>query len=91
MIAVLDSHDRLQNAVLEARQQVRVAQSRLAQIRAGAKTGEIAARRAEILRFQADLQGEQVTRIAKCVLWMCDPPSWMSNARWRPSNAAKRN
>lgn len=65
VIAVLDSHDRLQKAVLEAREQVRVAQSRLAQIRAGAKTGEIAARRAEILRFQAELQGEQVTRSAE--------------------------
>lgn len=58
VIAVLDSRDRLQRALLEAQQQVRVAQAELAQVEAGAKSGEIAAQQAEITRLQAELAGE---------------------------------
>ncbi|MGA7937527.1 MAG: biotin/lipoyl-binding protein, partial [Kovacikia sp.] len=67
VIAILDSHDRLQQALLEAKEQVQVAQSRLAQVRAGAKTGEIAAQQAEMVRLQAELQGERLTRNAEIV------------------------
>src|ERR671916_2699161 len=42
-IAILDSRDRLQMALLEAQERVRSAQARLAQVKAGAKSGEIAA------------------------------------------------
>jgi HlyD family secretion protein len=58
VIAILDSRDRLQGALLEAERQVSVAQAELAQIRAGAKSGEIGAQRAEIARLQAELAGE---------------------------------
>ncbi|MBD1868067.1 ABC exporter membrane fusion protein [Oculatella sp. FACHB-28] len=58
VIAILDSYDRLQGALLEAEQQVAVAQAELAQVRAGAKSGEIEAQQAEIGRLQAELAGE---------------------------------
>jgi len=63
-IAILDSRERLQNALLEAQKQVKVAQARLTQVRAGAQTGEIAAQEAEIARFQEELQGEIATKKA---------------------------
>lgn len=53
MVAILDARDRLQTAVLQAQQQVRVAQAKLAQIEAGAKAGEIQAQQASVERFEA--------------------------------------
>jgi HlyD family secretion protein len=64
VIAILDSRDRLQSALEQAKEQVRVAQSKLAQVKAGAKTGEIAAQEATITRLQAELQGEIATQNA---------------------------
>ncbi|MBF2048465.1 MAG: HlyD family efflux transporter periplasmic adaptor subunit [Leptolyngbya sp. IPPAS B-1204] len=64
VIAILESHDRLQAALLEAQEQVWVAESRLAQVRAGAKSGEIAAQQAEVARLQQQLQGEVTTQAA---------------------------
>ncbi|MEB3355807.1 MAG: ABC exporter membrane fusion protein [Synechococcales bacterium] len=58
VIAVLDARDRLEKSLAEAQQQVRVLQAELAQIKAGAKSGSIAAQEAEIIRLQADLAGE---------------------------------
>lgn len=58
IIAVLDSRDRLQAAVLEAQQQVEVAQAQLAQVKAGAEPEEVAARRAAVARLEAQLAGE---------------------------------
>lgn len=58
MIAILDSCDRLERSLSETRQQVNVAKRELAQVRAGAKSGEIAAQKAEIIRLQAELDGE---------------------------------
>ncbi|MBD2730710.1 ABC exporter membrane fusion protein [Nostoc sp. FACHB-892] len=58
VIAILDSRDRLQGALLEGEQQVAVAQAELAQVRAGAKLGEVEAQQAEIGRLQAELAGE---------------------------------
>jgi HlyD family secretion protein len=52
-IAILDSRDRLQMALLEAQERVRAAQAKLTQVKAGAKSGEIAAQQAEITRLQA--------------------------------------
>ncbi|AUB44891.1 ABC.CD.TX, HlyD family secretion protein (plasmid) [Nostoc flagelliforme CCNUN1] len=46
-IAIMDSRDRLQNALLEAQAQVKVSQAELAKVQAGAKSGEIAAQKAE--------------------------------------------
>ena len=61
----MDSSDRLQKALLEAQEQVGVAQAKLAQVRAGAKSGEIAAQQAQITRFQSELQGEIATKQAE--------------------------
>ncbi|MFE4106637.1 ABC exporter membrane fusion protein [Almyronema epifaneia] len=64
VIAVLESRDRLQNAVLEAEAQVGVAQAELARVQAGAKVGEIAAQEAEIMRLQRELTGDIATQQA---------------------------
>jgi HlyD family secretion protein len=55
VIAVLDSNDRLQAALEQANRKVRIAQTKLAQVKAGAKTGEINAQKATVLRSQAQL------------------------------------
>lgn len=72
VVAILDSRDRLQNALLEAQEQVKVAHSKLAQVRAGAKSGEIAAQAAQIARFQAELQGEVETQKATIARWQSE-------------------
>lgn len=64
IIAILDSRDRLSLAVQEAQTQVEVAKSRVAQIKAGAKTGEIQAQQATLTEVQAELQGEIETQTA---------------------------
>lgn len=58
VVAVLDAHDRLKTAVLQAEKQVRVAQSKLNQVKAGAKTGDILAQRTSVERLQAQSQGD---------------------------------
>jgi HlyD family secretion protein len=68
VIAVLDSRDRLVASLMEAKQQVAIAQAKLAQTRAGAKRGEINARRSAVNNLQAELAGEvksQQTDIAR--------------------------
>jgi HlyD family secretion protein len=72
VIAILDSRDRLQKALLEAQKQVSVAQSKLAQVKAGAKSGEIAAQQAQITRLQAELQGEITTQQATIARWQSE-------------------
>lgn len=64
VIAILDSRDRLEGVLLEAQEQVRVVQAKLAQVKAGAKSGEIAAQQAQIVRLQEELQGEIATQQA---------------------------
>ena len=56
IIAILDSRDRLQAEVKQAEERVRVAQANLAQVKAGAKTGEIEAQKAAIARIEAELR-----------------------------------
>jgi HlyD family secretion protein len=58
VIAILESRNRLQSALIEAQEQVQVAQAKLAQVKAGAKLGEIAAQQAEVNRLKQQLQGE---------------------------------
>ena len=53
-IAILDSHKRLQDAVTQAQEEVKVAQTKLAQVKAGAKSGEITAQKATIAQIQAE-------------------------------------
>ncbi len=62
IIAVLDSVDRLQATLIQERQQVAVAQAKLAQIKAGAKPGELVAQRATISRTQIQIEGEKNTQ-----------------------------
>jgi HlyD family secretion protein len=57
VVAVLDSRDRLQAALAEAKEEVRVAQAKLGVTKAGAKRGEIDTQRAEIARIEAESQG----------------------------------
>lgn len=54
VIAILDSRDRLQAALEEAQEQVRVAEANLARVKAGAQAGEIEAQRAAIARIEAE-------------------------------------
>ncbi|WP_088894077.1 ABC exporter membrane fusion protein [Leptolyngbya ohadii] len=63
-IAVLDSYQSLREALQQAEQEVVVAQSRVDQVRAGAKSGEIAAQTAAIVRLQAELAGQKATQSA---------------------------
>lgn len=72
IIAVLGSRDRLQSALLEAQERVRVAQAELAKVRAGAKAGEIAAQAAEIARLQKELQGEIASQQAVIARWQSE-------------------
>lgn len=58
VIAVLAARDRLTAALAQAESEVRVAQAQLAQVRAGAKPGEIQAQQAEIDRIRADRQAQ---------------------------------
>ncbi|HBE49312.1 MAG TPA: HlyD family secretion protein, partial [Cyanobacteria bacterium UBA11369] len=62
VIAILDSRDRLQDALLQAQKQQQVAIAKLAQVKAGAKAGEIAAQKATIERLQAQLQGDKIAQ-----------------------------
>lgn len=58
VIAILDSRNRLQTAVDEATEQVRVAQANLARVKAGAKTGEIEAQQATIARIEVERRND---------------------------------
>lgn len=64
VVAILESRDRLQTALLEAQERVKVAQAKLLQVKAGAKSGEIAAQQAEMTRLEKELQGEIATQAA---------------------------
>ena len=57
-IAVLDSFDHLQDAVTQAQLQIRLADARLAQVKAGAKSGEILAQQATVTQRSAELTGQ---------------------------------
>ncbi|HIK49874.1 MAG TPA: ABC exporter membrane fusion protein [Oscillatoriales cyanobacterium M59_W2019_021] len=64
VIAILDSRDRLQAALEQAEEDVRVALARLEQVKAGAKSGDIAAQAATIDRLKAQRHGDQAAQIA---------------------------
>ena len=64
VIAVLDSRDRLQAELEQAKEEVKVNQSKLAQVKAGAKTGEIGAQQSTIQRIEAQLNGDRQTQQA---------------------------
>lgn len=62
IVAILDSRTLLQTDVLQAQQQVKVAEAKLAQVQAGAKAGEIAAQKATIERLQAELAADTINQ-----------------------------
>lgn len=64
IIGILDSLIVREAAVNTAQQEVIVARSRLAKIKAGAQPGEINAQQAKIERLQAELAGEKATQTA---------------------------
>ena len=64
VIAVLDSRDRLEAALNQSQEQVRVAQANLALVKAGAKTGEIKAQEAAIARIQAETSNNIMAQTA---------------------------
>ncbi|MGL6340310.1 MAG: biotin/lipoyl-binding protein, partial [Waterburya sp.] len=64
VIAILDSRNRLQDAVQQAQEQVRVSEAKLAQVKAGARLGEIQAQREQISRLEAELIGDIKTQDA---------------------------
>jgi HlyD family secretion protein len=72
VVAILDSRDRLQDALEQAQEQVRVAGARLAQVKAGAKTGEIQAQAAAIARLRAELAGEIAAQNATIARWQSE-------------------
>ena len=64
VIAVLDTYERRQAAVQESQEQLSVAQSRLKQVEAGAKSGEIQAQAQVVDRQQVELQTEAAAQEA---------------------------
>ncbi|NEO89826.1 MAG: ABC exporter membrane fusion protein [Moorea sp. SIO3G5] len=64
IVAILDSHKRLSAALKRAKTQVKIAQARLEQVKAGAKAGQINAQRARIENLQAELQGQTAAQQA---------------------------
>lgn len=62
VIAIVESKNRLQDAVEEALQQVRMAEAKLAQIKAGAKPGDIVAKQATVEQQKAQLLGDRAAQ-----------------------------
>ena len=58
IIAILDNQDRLQAALEQTQKQVKLAEAKLAQIKAGTKPGEVQAQDAEFQKIQAELTGQ---------------------------------
>ena len=64
IIAILDSRDRNEASLNQAREQVAVAQANLALVKAGAKTGEIQAQQAAIARIEAETSNNIIAQQA---------------------------
>lgn len=56
IVAEIDGKDKLRAEVVQAEKQVGIAQSKLAQVRAGAKSGDVAAQTAAVGRLEAELK-----------------------------------
>ncbi|MFM2305163.1 MAG: hypothetical protein RLZZ135_2576 [Cyanobacteriota bacterium] len=63
VITILDSHDRLQAAYDESERQVASARAKLAQIKAGAKSGEIGAQVAKLQQLQVELEKDRAAQV----------------------------
>ena len=64
LIAILDAGDRLKSVLDETQEKVKVAQASLAQVKAGAKSGELTAQSATIGKLEAELQGNKTAQQA---------------------------
>jgi HlyD family secretion protein len=64
VIAILDSRERLEASLSKAQEDVKVSQSNLSKVKAGAKQGEIDAQKAEIARLESQLKGDGATYVA---------------------------
>ncbi len=64
VIAILDNRQRLEAAFAKAQEDIKVSQSNLAKVRAGAKQGEIDAQKAEIARLESQLKGDGATYVS---------------------------
>jgi HlyD family secretion protein len=64
IVAVLDSRDRLQDELQQAQAQVTIAAAKLAQVTAGAKSGEITAQASQVKRLKAQRQGDLIAQQA---------------------------
>ncbi|MCC5603272.1 ABC exporter membrane fusion protein [Nostoc favosum] len=64
VIAVLDSHDRLQATLREAQKQVSIAKARLTQVKAGQSQQTIAAHQAKVVNLEVELGGEKAIQQA---------------------------
>jgi HlyD family secretion protein len=64
ILAVLNSESRLKAALNQAQAQVQVAESKLDQVRSGAKSGELDAQRSEINRLKVEKTGDYNTQSA---------------------------
>ena len=66
VVAILDSRDRLQATLTEAQERVRVAQAKMAQVKAGdSKQNELVAQKSNIARWEAQLRTETIAREAE--------------------------
>jgi HlyD family secretion protein len=61
-LAILESKERLEDNLYQAIEQVKVAEAKLAQVRAGAKQGEIEANVANVRKLQAQWSGDRETQ-----------------------------
>jgi HlyD family secretion protein len=59
VVAVLDSSERRQASLERAQEQVEIARARLAQIQAGAKSGDVVAQKATVERLKAELSNAE--------------------------------
>ncbi len=61
-LVVLEGYERLAAVVAESEQKTQLALAKLAQVKAGAKAGAIAAQRANVEKWQAELEGRQTSQ-----------------------------
>lgn len=64
IVALLQDYARATAALEQAQDKVRVAQAQLAQVKAGAKSGDIEAQKAVLTRLETQLKGEVITQQA---------------------------
>ncbi len=64
IVAIMETNERSQAALNRAKAEVKVAKAQLERVKAGAKSGDIQARREDIFRLQAELKGQIATQEA---------------------------